>query len=138
MARSFAGPRHGRPVMQGNGYIYWNELMTSDVEASKAFYARTVGWNFSAMPMSEGTYWVFTPPGAEQPAGGMMQFTSGPTDMWFAYLHIDDLDGALAKVAAAGGTIVRAPFEVPGVGRIAIVSDATGATMGWMTPVSPA
>ncbi|HUG61812.1 MAG TPA: VOC family protein [Methylomirabilota bacterium] len=123
--------------MQGNGYVYWNELMTGDIEASKAFYEKTVGWTFSSMPMSEGTYWVFSPPGSEQPAGGMMQFDQGPTNTWFTYVQIDDLDGALAKVAAAGGTIQRQPFEIEGVGRIAIVTDATGATLGWITPVSP-
>ncbi len=124
--------------MPGNGYVYWNELMTSDVEASKAFYAKTIGWTFSAMPMSEGTYWVFSPPGAEQPAGGMMQFTEGPTNLWFTYLHVDDLDGALERATAAGGRIIRPPFVVESVGRIAIVQDATGAVMGWMTPAPAA
>jgi predicted enzyme related to lactoylglutathione lyase len=124
--------------MQGHGTIYWNELMTRDVEAAKAFYAKTVGWTFSAMPMSDGTYWIFMPPGADQAAGGMMQFTDGPTDVWFTYIHIDDLDAALERATAAGGSVVRAPFVVPGVGRIAIVSDSNGGVSGWITPEAPA
>lgn len=123
--------------MAGNGTIYWNELMTSDIEASKAFYGATIGWTYSSMPSPEGTYWLFFPAGADQPAGGMMQFTDGPTDSWFTYLHVDDLDGALSKATAAGGEVLRPPFEVDGVGRIAIVRDRTGAVMGWMTPAAP-
>jgi predicted enzyme related to lactoylglutathione lyase len=124
--------------MQGHGTVYWNELMTRDVEAAKAFYGKTIGWTFSSMPMSEGSYWLFMPPGAEQPAGGMMQFTDGPSDLWFTYFHVDDLDDALARLAEAGGSVKRPPFVVPGVGRIAIVADPSGAVMGWMTPESPA
>jgi uncharacterized protein len=122
--------------MHGDGYIYWNELLTSDVEAAKEFYAATIGWTFSSMPTSGGSYWIFTPPGAEQPAGGMMQFEGPPTNHWFTYVHVDDLDGALERAKAAGGTVMREPFDVPGVGRIAIVVDPTGAAIGWMTPAA--
>lgn len=123
--------------MQGHGTVYWNELMTSDVEAAKAFYGATIGWTFSSMPMSEGSYWLFMPPDAERPAGGMMQFNGGPTDVWFTYFHIDDLDDALIRAKAAGGKVLREPFQIPGVGRIAIVADSKGAAMGWMTPEGP-
>jgi len=34
----------------------------------------------------------------------------------------------------AGGRIVREPFDIPGVGRVAILFDATGAGIG---PVRP-
>jgi uncharacterized protein len=131
-----AGPEEGR-TMQGNGYVYWNELLTSDVQAAKAFYERSLGWTFEAMPMSEGTYWIIKPPGGDQPAGGMMQFTGGPTNVWFTYVRVDDLDGALVKCREAGGVVQREPFEVPEVGRIAIVTDPTGATLGWITPATP-
>jgi hypothetical protein len=30
---------------------------------------------------------------------------------------------------------MRPPFDVPGVGRIAIVRDVNGAVMGWMTSI---
>ena len=53
---------------------------------------------------------------------------------WFAYVAVDDLSGALARASMEGGQVVREPFEVPGVGRIAIVTDNAGNPMGWMTP----
>ena len=123
--------------MQTHGYIYWNELMTHDVEKAKAFYGALVGWTFSEMPMSGGTYWLFMPDGADRPAGGMMEVQPGPdwpTDLWFAYLAVSDVDAAVARVEGAGGTVLRPPWDIPGVGRIAIVRDPTGAVLGWMTP----
>lgn len=125
--------------MPGHGTIYWNELMTADVEASKAFYAAAIGWTYTAMPTSEGTYWLIQAAGQEAPAGGMMQFSGeagAPTNLWFTYLHVDDLDRALDSARSAGGQVLREPFEVPGVGRIAIVMDSTGAVLGWMTPAA--
>jgi predicted enzyme related to lactoylglutathione lyase len=124
--------------MQTHGYIYWNELMTHDVEKAKAFYGPLVGWTFSAMPMEGGTYWLFMPEGADRPAGGLMEVAkdSGmPTDVWFTYLAVADIDALMPKVEAAGGKVLRPPWDVPGVGRIAIVQDSTGSVMGWMTPV---
>ena len=37
-----------------HGTFCWNELMTHDAEKAKAFYSKTVGWAFDAMPMVGG------------------------------------------------------------------------------------
>ena len=60
--------------------------------------------------------------------------SEGTPPHWISYLEVDDIDVRLAKVVSAGGEIKREPFEVPNVGRIAIVQDASGAVMGWITP----
>ncbi len=54
---------------------------------------------------------------------------------WFTYIAVDDVDSRVAKVEAAGGMVIRPPFDVPGVGRIAIVKDKGGAVCGWMKSV---
>ena len=119
-----------------HGQFYWNELMTTDVEKAKAFYARTLGWSYESMPMPEGEYHLITL--GEEMVGGMMQMPSqmpaGTPSHWFSYVSVDDVDARMAQVAAAGGTIVSPAFDVEGVGRIGIVSDPSGATIGWMTP----
>lgn len=119
------------------GTVIWNELMTSDVEAAKAFYAETLGWSYQPMDMPDGTYWIFQPGGADKPAGGIMGMPKGgeaPTDSWFTYFEVDDVDAAVSRCTAAGGMVMRPPFHVPTVGRIAIVADRTGAAMGWIQP----
>ncbi|MFT5507283.1 MAG: putative enzyme related to lactoylglutathione lyase [Hyphomicrobiaceae bacterium] len=125
--------------MPGHGTFHWNELMTGDVEAAKAFFAETVGWEFDGMPMPEGMYWVAKVD--DQPVAGIMAMTDdvpkGVPPHWLPYLEVDDIDVRLAKIKAAGGEVLRDVFEVPQVGRFAILKDSTGAAMGWITPANP-
>jgi uncharacterized protein len=124
--------------MWSHGNFYWNELMTRDVEKAKKFYADTIGWTFDAMPMSNGTYWVAKL--GDQPVAGIFPLNGpdfdGVPESWMAYLAVDDIDARLKKATAAGAKIMRPPFEVPGVGRIAILQEPGGAGIGWMTPAS--
>ena len=122
--------------MWSHGSFYWNELMTRDAEAAKKFYGGTLGWTFEAMAMSEGTYWVAKMGGT--PIGGIFTMKGpmfeGVPEHWFSYIAVDDVSARLKKLTAAGGKVIKEPFDVPNVGRIAIVQDSSGAMMGWMTP----
>lgn len=123
-----------------HGAFAWNELMTNDVERAKGFYATTLGWTYQAMPMPEGTYWLAK--AGDKTVGGLTTIEGfappGTPPAWFAYLEVDDVDARIKGLAAAGGRLIRPPFEVPTVGRIAIVADATGAMLGWITfPTKP-
>jgi hypothetical protein len=51
-----------------------------------------------------------------------------------AYIAVDDIDARLAKAEANGATVLRPAFDVPGIGRIAILQDPSGGAIGWMTP----
>ncbi|ODN71507.1 VOC family protein [Methylobrevis pamukkalensis] len=127
--------------MPAHGTIVWTELETWDVEAAKAFYAATLGWRFEPMPMGEGEpYWIIFS-GTER-VGGLFRLTSpmfdGMPAHWFTYIEVDDVDARLAKVAEAGGEVVRPASDIPGVGRFGIVKDASGAVAGWMTSCAEA
>ena len=121
-----------------HGTFYWNELMTRDVEAAKSFFASTIGWTAEPFPMEDGTYWVMK--SDDQPVGGIMDMTNlVPAEVpahWLSYLAVDDVDERLKGAVAAGAAVIKEPFDVPGVGRIAILSDPTGAVMGWITPAA--
>jgi predicted enzyme related to lactoylglutathione lyase len=123
-------------IMSGHGSFCWNELMTNDIEKAKSFYGTTIGWRFDAFPMAMGTYWVAM--NGDKPAGGLMPLDDtappGTPPHWFSYLEVDDVDTRIKAITANGGKVLRPPFDVPTVGRIAIVQDPTGAVMGWMTP----
>jgi predicted enzyme related to lactoylglutathione lyase len=51
-----------------------------------------------------------------------------------SYLAVDDVDARVKKAQGAGAKLMRPIFDVPGVGRIAILSEPGGAGIGWMTP----
>lgn len=54
--------------------------------------------------------------------------------IWFAYLAVDGVHAVVEKAKPAGAELMRSIFDVPGVGRIAILQDPSGAGLGWMTP----
>jgi predicted enzyme related to lactoylglutathione lyase len=46
---------------------------------------------------------------------------------WGIYFVVADCDAVAAKVKELGGKVQFGPFDAPGVGRIAIVTDPQGA-----------
>lgn len=120
-----------------HGFFHWNELLTTDVEKAKAFYAQTLGWSYDEMPMPDGnTYFVAIK--EDEPIGGLMKMPAavpaGTPPHWLSYIEVDDIDEQLAKTQQAGGTVLRPAFEVPEVGRIAVIGDPTGAVVGLIMP----
>ena len=123
-----------------HGTFCWNELMTRDVERAKSFYAETIGWSFEPMQMAEGrTYWVASEAG--KPVAGIFPIDApgfdGAPESWMSYLAVDDVDVRVDKAVKAGAQLMKPIFDVPGVGRIAILMQPGGAGIGWMTPVPP-
>ena len=51
-----------------------------------------------------------------------------------AYIAVDDVDARVAKAVKAGAKLMKPIFDVPNVGRIAILTQPDGAGVGWMTP----
>lgn len=122
--------------MWSHGIFHWNELMTRDAEKSMNFYRDAIGWAYDSMPMENATYWIAKM--ADTPVCGIFPMSGaefdGVPEHWMAYLAVDDIDARLKKAIAAGATVTREAFDVPNVGRIAIVEQPGGAMIGWMTP----
>ena len=120
--------------MAEHGMITWSELMTTEVDKAKDFYAKTLGVIFDKFNDPEGKYWVAMSGG--KPAWGIMDMTArpgGPTG-WFTYIAVDDVDERVKAAVEAGATLCMPIFDIPAVGRIAILQDVTGSLIGWMTP----
>lgn len=125
--------------MTDHGQFHWNELMTNDVEAAKAFYGDIVGWTFNPMEMPEGgTYWICMD--GEKPCGGIFPMTGsdfeGMPPQWMSYLAVDNVEDCVEKAKASGAAVVQPVLEIEGIGRIAMIKDPNGAVLGWMTPAS--
>jgi hypothetical protein len=110
--------------------------MTRDIQGAQRFYRDTIGWSFEPMKMDRGTYWIAK--SGDKNVGGMFELTSpkfdGAPNAWMSYLAVDDVDARVAKAKKAGGKLMRPIFDVPGVGRIAILMQPDGAGVAWMTP----
>jgi predicted enzyme related to lactoylglutathione lyase len=125
--------------MAAHGHFHWNELLARDIEGAKAFYEKTIGWSWQPMAMADGaTYWVAMLDG--EPVAGMYPINrpefEGMPESWMSYLAVDDVDARVKKAVAAGAKLMKPIFDVPDVGRIAMLTEPGGAGVGWITPVN--
>ena len=112
-----------------HGEFIWYELMSPDVDASKAFYNAVVGWTISDRPEGEMDYRMI---GAlDGFAGGVLGLSAdmiagGATAGWMGYFGVNDVDATVAAVSAAGGQVHLPAVDMPDVGRFAMLSDPQG------------
>ncbi|MEP9358127.1 VOC family protein [Sphingomonas sp. KR3-1] len=117
-------------MSNAHGSFIWYELLTADAGKAKAFYDSVVGWNIDAEPAPGGMDYrmINAPDGA---AGGVMQLNAdmiagGARPVWLGYIGVDDVDVSVAAVVEAGGQVHLPAFDIPGVGRLAMVADPQG------------
>lgn len=113
-----------------HGSFIWYELMTRDPVAAKAFYDDVVGWDIDANPLPGPTEYRMIE-ASDGMAGGVLtldkdMIEGGGFPVWLGYFGVDDVDASAAAVKAAGGEVHLAPFDAPGVGRMAMVTDPQG------------
>lgn len=124
---SIHGPyAHGTPN--------WVDLQTTDQNAAKAFYAGLFGWEYEDVPMAEGgPVYSMARLGGNDVAAIAAQSpdlaAAGAPPMWNTYIAVDSVDAAVAKVNESGGQILMQPFDVMEAGRMAVVTDPSGAAV---------
>ena len=110
------------------GMFVWRELMTDDVEGARRFYGELFAWSWKGEDMGPaGKYWLASRDGKQ--VGGAMQKPAGVAmpSAWSSYVLVDDVDAAADRCKAAGGRVLRAPDDIPNVGRFAVLADPSGA-----------
>lgn len=120
------------------GTFSWADLATTDPESAKRFYAGLFGWAGEDMPAGEGlTYSMMRLDGKDVAALYEMsqdQRSQGTPPHWLSYFTVDDLDSRARRVAGMGGKLLAEPFDVLGIGRMALVHDPTGAVFALWEP----
>lgn len=124
------------------GDFIWYELMTTDADAAGRFYSAIVpGWSFDERMPGDLDYRAIEAGGGN--AGGVLQLddsmrSHGGRPIWLGYVRVTDIDRSVASIEAAGGKALMPAFDVPNVGRIAMVADPQGAPIYIMKPIPPA
>ncbi|MGW1988980.1 VOC family protein [Embleya sp. NPDC001921] len=60
------------------------------------------------------------------------------TPQWQIYIGVDDCDASFARAIELGATELTAPYDIPDVGRIAMVNDPFGARFAMIKGIPPA
>ncbi len=123
-----------------HGSHIWYELLTPDPDSAKTFYDAVAGWDIEPQPSGEMDYRMIRA-GTEN-VGGVMRLNEemaqhGAKPVWLGYVAVDDVDDVVFKVEARGGKTPLPAFDIPEVGRIAMVADPQGNTFYVMKPTPP-
>lgn len=109
-----------------HGEWVWFELLTSDPDAAQRFYGDVVGWTAKSSGMPEMDYRLLS--AADGEVAGLMKqpgdMGGGPT--WLGYIGVDDVDASMKAIENAGGTTHMPATTMPGVGRMAMLTDPQG------------
>jgi len=119
------------------GNLCWNELITTDVDRSIAFYTGVFGWTTRVDP-AMAPYTIFEVKGRGN--AGLMAIPENmpaPRSAWIPYFTVTDTDATAAKAKELGATICCPPTDIPTVGRFSVIADPQGATFAVVALLTP-
>ena len=125
-----------KPHKRGTvGTVGWNELQTSDLAKSTAFYAKMFGWGKGEthdMGPEFGKYQVMKVKRHEH-AGMMKRASFIPRDYWGFYFFVEGIDAGAKRITQHGGKITNGPMQVPTGDWIVSGQDPQGAHFSLMS-----
>ena len=124
------------------GDFIWYELMTPDAAGAKAFYDSVVGWNIAADSQFPNGYRTIGRSDGGS-AGGLLPLSDemrqhGARPAWLSYILVDDVDSSVKSIEQAGGKTYVDAFDIPDIGRVAMVADPQGVPFYIIKPMPPA
>ena len=112
----------------------WVDLMTSDTDKARAFYAQLLGWGAEDPQPEFGGYFNFTKDGAWIAGGMSTQDDPARPVVWSVYLATDDAEKTVAAAQDNGGQVIVPPMAVGDLGTMFVVTDPGGAAIGGWQP----
>ena len=112
------------------------EIPFDDKQRAMKFYSESFGWQLTDMPEMDyvmaGTVETGDDQMPKQPGminGGLFQRPSeAPHPV--VYVAVESVDSAIAKVTAAGGSVVTPKTPIPGMGAFARICDTESNVVG--------
>ncbi|MET3920841.1 VOC family protein [Arthrobacter sp. UYEF20] len=127
-----AGSHIGSGLADEPGAMIWSELQTDDVSRAVPFYEAVTGCSSETGPAGDlGEYTTLLVDG-KTVAGAMKQPMEGVPPFWMTYFNVEDVDLAVARAQELGAQVHAPAFDVPGVGRLAVLADPNGAAFSIM------
>ncbi|UXM92449.1 VOC family protein [Paenarthrobacter sp. JL.01a] len=123
------GEMKGFEVAAEPGSPAWHELLSKDYDSAVAFYQKVFGWETDVM--SDTPEFRYTTLGSGENAKAGIMDASGflPEEvpsMWSVYFAVADTDATVEQATALGATVMQPAEDTP-FGRLATLSDPTGA-----------
>jgi predicted enzyme related to lactoylglutathione lyase len=126
----------GATLVNEPGALIWNELITDKPDSALAFYEAVLGVTSSTVEMGQGQTYHMLNVGETQVGGCMEPPMPDVPNHWHVYFAVQDADATAAQAGAEGGQIAVEPFDIPSVGRSAVLADPQGALFSVLTPTA--
>lgn len=126
-------------MASSRGTVIWFEIWVGDPDRAKNFYGDLFGWSFRPFEgYDPDNYWLIDA-GEDAGVNGAVvratDTTTRPARGTLVYVHVPDLDTAIAKVAELGGSVTEPARRITETGgTFAIVADVEGNEIGLWTP----
>jgi len=108
-----------------------------DYHAEIAFYRHVFGWDPLEEEVDGHHYAGYMDPDSRRPIAGIgdeaESLAPEQSPQWSVFWQVDDLDAAVAKLGALGGTVITEP-TIGGLGRVVQASDPSGARFRLFQP----
>jgi uncharacterized protein len=126
------GTSIGTEVANEPGTPIWNELISPDLATATKFYSDLLGVSWQSQSMEGGPdYTTYLVDG--RPVGGAMPpMMENVPPHWNVYFNVESVDETAAKATELGGSVLAPAFDVPTVGRLAVLADPQGAMFNLM------
>ena len=106
------------------GKFIWHDLLSPDVESSRAFYGKLFGWSFKEINDYTEIYL------GQQKIGGLLPVKAKEQKPvaahWLASVSVTDVDKAARLAADQGGRIINGPLDLGPRGTGVLISDPAG------------
>jgi uncharacterized protein len=116
------------------GRFVWHDHISNDADKARDFYSQLLGWTAEVWKPGEMDYPMITVNGEMH--GGFGPAQGGAPSHWLGHIGVDDVDEAVSRAEAAGGSILAAPMDIPEVGRMAVLRDPQGAVFSVFSSAS--
>jgi predicted enzyme related to lactoylglutathione lyase len=113
--------------------VGWFEIYVQDMDRAKRFYETVLGLTLDRLEVDALEMWAF-PMAMDAPGtgGSLVRAEGVPSggNSTLVYFNCSDCAVEAARVAAAGGTLVREKFSIGQYGYVALAHDTEGNMIG--------
>ena len=113
------------------GTVAWVDLQTPDLDKARRFYGELLGWSFIGGDDPNAANYTTAQIRGRKVAGLAKPpaQTKSPS-AWTVYFATDNADDLVRRAKDEGGTVLMPTMDVMEHGRMALLSDPTGAVFG--------
>ena len=118
------------------GTFAWFSLMTHDTDKATSFYKDLLGWtttDYEIPGHGKSTIYVAGDKNFGNPVPLGEDGKNIPAH-WISYVAVEDVDSSCNSITRMGGKVCVPAFDIPTIGRTAVVSDPVGGTFHIYTP----